>query len=219
MRIGAIADVSVDQRDIRLGHIGVQVVAGDHRCVWTHNAAHQREQRSLGVMVCCGQTGAVQHTIDAVEPAGMAQSRSPIRPSGNRRMPGRPVHSARPSRAGSAPVPIPLSIHVGDEARQLAQHMRRSRARIRQHGFATHQGPCNEILLRRNRGKAVAFDREAKQCDARSHSATPRSSAMRGVALRPLPVSTSTVVWSGVIVPAANSLRNAATACADVGST
>ena len=51
------------------------------------------------------------------------------------------------------------------------------------------------------------------------HSVTPNSSAIRGVAFRPLPVSTSTVLCSGVIVPAASSLPNAAAACAAVGST
>ena len=51
------------------------------------------------------------------------------------------------------------------------------------------------------------------------HSVTPNSSAIRGVAFRPLPVSTSTVVCSGAIVPAASSLPNAAAACAAVGST
>ena len=51
------------------------------------------------------------------------------------------------------------------------------------------------------------------------HRRIPSSSAMRGVAFSPLPVSTSTVVCSGVIVPAASSLRNAAAAWAEVGST
>ena len=51
------------------------------------------------------------------------------------------------------------------------------------------------------------------------HSAIPSSSAMRGVAFRPLPVSTSTVVCSGVTVPVASSFPNAAAACAEVGST
>ena len=53
----------------------------------------------------------------------------------------------------------------------------------------------------------------------RAHSAIPSSSAIRGVAFRPVPVITSTVVCSGVIVPVASSLANAAAAWAQVGST
>ena len=85
---------------------------------------------------------------------------------------------------------------------------------------AAQQGARGEVGLGRDRGEAIAFDGKAQQGNTRRHhKVTPSNSAIRGVAFNPLPVSTSTVVCSEVIVPASSSLRNAAAACADVGST
>ena len=107
---------------------------------------------------------------------------------------------------------------------KLAQHMWGRGTRVSHHRITTHQRATGEVGLGRDRREAVAFDGKTEQRNAwlrwiTGHSVTPSSSAMRGVAFRPLPVSTSTVVCSGVTVPAASNLVNAAAAWADVGST
>ena len=52
-----------------------------------------------------------------------------------------------------------------------------------------------------------------------TQSATPSISAIRGVALTPVPVSTTTVSCSAEMAPLASSSWYAAAACAHVGST
>ena len=123
--------------------------------------------------------------------------------------------------------PCASRVHVGDETGHLAQHRRRGQAGIGQHGGPAHQSTGLEILLRGDRGEAVALDGESQEGDSRAptmagrlcHNTTPNISAMRGVAFSPLPVRTSTVVCPDAIAPDASNLAKAAAACAEVGST
>ena len=106
-----------------------------------------------------------------------------------------PAASISATKPGSSP----SMRGAGDRARRPAWSSPPSKVRPAKVGF------------RRDRREAVAFDGEAQQGDARAgHSADPQQFGDAGVAFSPLPVSTSTVVCSGLIVPAASSLANAA---------
>ena len=220
MRIGAVADEGIEIIRGGIGDVGMQVEARDDGNGRPDDAAHHRQQRAFGVVVLRGEAGAVQHAIDAVELARRAQ---PVLPAPHH--PGEEFMLHRPVRPGGGEQdrhrpPIAGRIHRGDESRQFAEHARRRLARLRQHRGAFVELAGAEHRLARRRSEAVAFDGEAEQRDTRcGHRSIPRSSAMRGVALSPEPVSTSTVVCSGVTVPAASSFSKAAETCAAVGST
>ena len=198
----------------------MQVEARDDGHTRPDDAAHHREQRAFGVVVLRGEARAVQHAIDAVELARFAQ---PVLPAPHHPREEGVLHG--PVRPGGGEqngdrLPIAGGIHRRYESGQLAEHARGGRARLLHHRRAFVELAGAEHRLARRRGKAVALDREAEQRHARSgHRSIPRSSAMRAVAFNPEPVSTSTVVCSGVIVPAASSFSNAAATCAEVGST
>ena len=113
-------------------------------------------------------------------------------------------------------------VHRGHEARQFAEHARRHGAGFDDQLRTADQGAGSKIGFAGDRREAIALDGEAENGDTRSmggHSAIPISSAIRGVAFNPLPVITSTVVCSGVIVPVSSNFANAAAAWALVGST
>ena len=220
VRVGAIADIGVDGVDIRRRDIGVQIVGGDDLAVGSDEAAHHRQDRAFGVVVLGGQSGAVHDAIDAVQFAGVAQLAFPLRHHASEEgVLHRPVRLGHRQQAGDC-LPGAGRIHVRNEPRHLAEHARRGGTCIVQHRLAGEQRLGGEIRLVYDGGEAVAFDGEAQQGDARfAHSCTPSNSAMRGVAFRPVPVSTSTVVWSGVIAPEASSRAKAADTWAQVGST
>ena len=51
MRVGAVADEAVQQRDVGVRDVGVQVEGGDDRGVRSNDAPDQRQQRALGVVI------------------------------------------------------------------------------------------------------------------------------------------------------------------------
>ena len=122
MRIGAIADKGVQQVDIRLRHVGVQVVAGDNRHAIPHDAPDQGEQGALRIMVLGREARAMQHAIDAVDRTGSAQISLPsLQQPVEERLLHRAVRFGHGEQGGQG-FPGTGRIHVGDEARQLPQH-------------------------------------------------------------------------------------------------
>ena len=222
MRIGAIADIRVHQIDIGVGHIGVQVVGRDDRDVLADDLADHRQQGALGVVIVHGQARAVQHAIHPVERTGGAQVLLPLRHHPVEEfLRHRPVRLGHREQAGHR-VPRPGRVHFGHEARHFTQHHGRGGAGIREHDGTAKQRAGLKVGLIGDRRETVAFDRESQKGDARvarGHATIPMSPAIRPVALRPLPVSTSTVVSFAPIVPLSNNIPNPATTWADVGST
>ena len=220
MRVGAVADKGVHQFHIGGGHVGMQVVAGDDRDVVAPDAADHGQQRALGVVVLGGQAGAVQHAVDAIECAALGQISLPIF---HQALEETRIHRAIGfchRQQARHWLPGAGGVHVGDETGQLAEHRGGGKAGVGEHGGAAHEGAGLEVLLGGDRCEAVALDGKAQERDARrGHNANSNNSAIRGVAFKPLPVRTSTVVCSGVIVPVANNFASAAAACAAVGST
>ncbi len=162
----------------------------------------------------------MQHGIDAVELAGGAQPCLPLgEQAGEEGVVHRAVRFGHGEGEGHG-FPGAGGVHGGDEARQFAQHARGGGAGLGEQVGAGEQGAGGEVRLGGLGGEAVALDREAEQGNSwRGHSEIPSSPASSGVALRPLPVSTRTVVSCGAIRPAARSLAKAADGCAAVGST
>ena len=140
---------------------------GDDRHLWADDAADQTEQRALGVVVLGGEAGAVQHEIDAVEPAGPGQASLPL------------LHQAveealvdRAVRFGHRQqdwhrLPGAGRIHGGDEAGHLAQHARGGRS-----GLGDHVGAAESVRVRKSASVATGAKR--------LHSMEKPSRAMRG---------------------------------------
>jgi len=198
----------------------MKVVGRDDRNRIANDAADQGQQGPFRIMVVLRQSGAVQDTIDTIQRPGGAQTGFA---PGHELVEERLVHRSVGFRHGEQNWhrrPRPCLVHVRDEAWELTQHMGRIGTGVRHHRFTRQQGAGRKIGLHRDGREAIALDGKTQQGDPWSgQRRTPSKSAILGVAFRPLPVSTSTVVCSGVIVPEASSLASAAATWADVGST
>ena len=224
MRVGAIADEGVDRVDTGVGHVGVQVEAGDDRHAGADDTADHGLDCAFGVVIPGGQAGAVHDAVDAVDFAGGAQAGFPLGHQAIEEcLVDRAVRLGHGEQQGNG-IPRLRLIVLADEAGQFTQHARGRAARVGKDIVAAQQRANGEVVLGGDRGEAVALDREAQQGDARPicfrhYSSTPSISAMRGVAFNPVPVSTNTVFSLGLMAPVSNRQRKAASAWAQVGST
>ena len=197
----------------------MQVVAGDDRHVRPDDRAHQRLHRALGVVVArwSGRRRAARNRRRRALPRAARPPTRAIMRSKNACSTG-PFGSAIASRIGTGSQAPAASMSAMKPGIRPAYAGRRS----------GHRRPSPAAQQRRvaksaSRGEGAkrlhSMEKPSRAMRGPRHSIIPSSSAMRGVAFSPLPVSTSTVVCSGLIVPGASSLANAAAAWARVGST
>jgi hypothetical protein len=183
--VGAVADEGVDERDVGVGHVGVEVAGADEGQL-AEFGADEGLQGAFGVVEGGGQAGAVEDGVDAVHVS--AQGAEAVAPLVHHGLEQGVVHRAVRLGHGEhegARLPGAGGVHGGNEAGHFAQRLGGRAAGVGDDGLAAQPAALGEILRRGDGGEAVALDGETEQGHARAragkrlgvHASTPSSSA------------------------------------------